>query len=290
MGRLLYGCDRHPHRGSMLITEPTHVAVAPLCEITTAARKFTDETQPTCGARTRAGHPCKRRLLLRGNKCSNHGGMSTGPRTEAGRKIISDAQKKRWRGWRKRRGGSEHSSGLTGGRTEFSDTLMRGRARAPWALTRGLSRQQLTASTRAAAPPASAQQKGQHHCGDHSPQHKMRNNLSVGLAGRVILVACPAPTKAVTGRQRRRLYILVSRRNVEMKPPLSTSAPPFTGLPREGRHCRSPASRRRCRRTPRCLRPHTGPRDRCKWSCGFLEPSCSLPMPAIRRLLATGAS
>jgi len=30
----------------------------------------------TCGAMTRKGTPCKRRILLRGNKCRNHGGMS----------------------------------------------------------------------------------------------------------------------------------------------------------------------------------------------------------------------
>ena len=53
--------------------------------------------------------------------------------------------------------------------------------------------------------PASAQQKGQRHCGNHRPQHKMRNNLPVGLAGWVILVMCPAPAKAVTRRQGRRL-------------------------------------------------------------------------------------
>src|SRR5262249_51090808 len=35
--------------------------------------------KPRCGARTRKGRPCRRRLLLRGGKCPNHGGMSTGP-------------------------------------------------------------------------------------------------------------------------------------------------------------------------------------------------------------------
>jgi hypothetical protein len=34
-----------------------------------------------CGARTRAGHPCRRKGLGRGERCPNHGGMSTGPRT-----------------------------------------------------------------------------------------------------------------------------------------------------------------------------------------------------------------
>ncbi len=37
----------------------------------------------TCGAKTRKGTPCQRKLLLRGGKCPNHGGMSTGPKTKA---------------------------------------------------------------------------------------------------------------------------------------------------------------------------------------------------------------
>lgn len=38
-----------------------------------------------CGARTRSGHPCKRTDLYRSGRCRMHGGMSTGPRTEAGK-------------------------------------------------------------------------------------------------------------------------------------------------------------------------------------------------------------
>lgn len=30
----------------------------------------------TCGAKTRKGTPCQRRLLLKGGKCPNHGGCS----------------------------------------------------------------------------------------------------------------------------------------------------------------------------------------------------------------------
>ncbi len=58
------------------------------------------QERPCCGARTRAGHPCKRRYLGRGGKCPNHGGLSTGPRTEAGRQAISEAQRARWAAWR----------------------------------------------------------------------------------------------------------------------------------------------------------------------------------------------
>jgi len=42
-----------------------------------------------CGAKTRAGTPCKRRDLFRKGRCKLHGGMSTGPRSEAGKKRSS---------------------------------------------------------------------------------------------------------------------------------------------------------------------------------------------------------
>lgn len=38
-----------------------------------------------CGARTRAGGRCKMRGLFSCGRCKLHGGMSTGPRTEAGK-------------------------------------------------------------------------------------------------------------------------------------------------------------------------------------------------------------
>lgn len=42
-------------------------------------------TELTCGARTRAGTPCKQRGLYSNGRCKLHGGLSTGPRTEAGK-------------------------------------------------------------------------------------------------------------------------------------------------------------------------------------------------------------
>ena len=39
-----------------------------------------------CGARTRAGSPCKRLDTWGNGRCKLHGGMSTGPRTKAGKK------------------------------------------------------------------------------------------------------------------------------------------------------------------------------------------------------------
>jgi hypothetical protein len=40
----------------------------------------------TCGAKTRKGTPCKRRDLYRSGRCKFHGGMSTGPTSEEGKR------------------------------------------------------------------------------------------------------------------------------------------------------------------------------------------------------------
>lgn len=40
----------------------------------------------SCGARTRAGTPCKIRAVWANGRCKLHGGRSTGPKTERGRR------------------------------------------------------------------------------------------------------------------------------------------------------------------------------------------------------------
>ncbi|MFD0982561.1 HGGxSTG domain-containing protein [Tropicimonas aquimaris] len=49
-----------------------------------------------CGARTRKGTPCRAKSEPGKKRCRLHGGMSTGPKTEEGRKQIAEAQRKRW--------------------------------------------------------------------------------------------------------------------------------------------------------------------------------------------------
>lgn len=49
----------------------------------------------TCGARTRAGTPCKQKGIFLSGRCKFHGGMSTGPRTKKGKKKSSLNWKKR---------------------------------------------------------------------------------------------------------------------------------------------------------------------------------------------------
>ena len=52
-----------------------------------------------CAAKTRTGRPCVRRGMANG-RCPNHGGLSSGPKSDAGRQRIAEAQKQRWERWR----------------------------------------------------------------------------------------------------------------------------------------------------------------------------------------------
>jgi hypothetical protein len=52
----------------------------------------------TCGAKTRAGTPCKRFDLYPNGRCKFHGGMSTGPRTPEGKKRSAQNGLRRRKG------------------------------------------------------------------------------------------------------------------------------------------------------------------------------------------------
>ena len=56
-----------------------------------------------CCARTRKGFPCVRRVVPGRRRCPNHGGLSTGPKTEAGKARIAAAQRARWERFRQER-------------------------------------------------------------------------------------------------------------------------------------------------------------------------------------------
>ncbi len=63
--------------------------------------------RPRCGARTRAGGPCRAPAVWdhhhdrpHNGRCRMHGGLSTGPRTAAGRRRIAAAMRQRWAAWR----------------------------------------------------------------------------------------------------------------------------------------------------------------------------------------------
>lgn len=58
--------------------------------------------QPRCLARTRRGKPCLRRPVPGKNRCPNHGGKSTGPRTPEGKARTIAALRDGWLAWRQR--------------------------------------------------------------------------------------------------------------------------------------------------------------------------------------------
>ena len=62
-------------------------------------------TNSLCGAKTRSGMPCEKFPLASKRRCRLHGGLSTGPKTEAGRAAIGAAHYKhgRYVNWREKR-------------------------------------------------------------------------------------------------------------------------------------------------------------------------------------------
>lgn len=55
-----------------------------------------ENERPECGAETRSNSPCKMQVTPGKERCRLHGGLSTGPKTIAGRERIRSAQKRRW--------------------------------------------------------------------------------------------------------------------------------------------------------------------------------------------------
>lgn len=49
-----------------------------------------------CGARTRAGTPCKLTAIYMNGRCKLHGGLSTGPTSDEGRERCREAARGRW--------------------------------------------------------------------------------------------------------------------------------------------------------------------------------------------------
>jgi len=53
-----------------------------------------DLRELACGAKTRAGTPCKITTIYKSGRCKFHGGLSTGPKTAEGKARISAARRK----------------------------------------------------------------------------------------------------------------------------------------------------------------------------------------------------
>jgi hypothetical protein len=79
------------------------------CARTRTSRDITPATvqaardQRLCGAKTRRGFPCIRRVVPGRNRCPNHGGLTTGPKTAEGKARIAAAARARWAKYRAER-------------------------------------------------------------------------------------------------------------------------------------------------------------------------------------------
>jgi hypothetical protein len=61
-----------------------------------------------CGAKCRAagryGEPCRQPKAKGRKRCRFHAGLATGPRSDAGKARVGEAQREFWRRWREARG------------------------------------------------------------------------------------------------------------------------------------------------------------------------------------------
>lgn len=71
-------------------------AVAGLDRVNAKEVQRRAQVRVTCGAKTRAGHPCGQKSEAGKRRCKWHGGNSTGPKTEEGKARVADAQSRRW--------------------------------------------------------------------------------------------------------------------------------------------------------------------------------------------------
>ncbi len=65
--------------------------------------RMAGRTRVICGAKTRAGGSCKAKSVRGKQRCRMHGGLSTGPRTEEGRRRVAEAARARWARFRAER-------------------------------------------------------------------------------------------------------------------------------------------------------------------------------------------
>ncbi|NBP46207.1 MAG: hypothetical protein EBU72_13520 [Betaproteobacteria bacterium] len=78
-----------------------------------------------CGAHARStGQPCQAKALANG-RCRNHGGLSTGPKTFAGRQAIAEATRQRMASGQRKRALEGFFRWLQGGgRSEHRNRVM----------------------------------------------------------------------------------------------------------------------------------------------------------------------
>ncbi|MEX0282114.1 MAG: HGGxSTG domain-containing protein [Arenibacterium sp.] len=97
----------HAREGGVLSDLPSYDLKRIEAEIERLAQRSREKAQRlrvTCGAMTRKGRPCRMKSEPGRSRCKFHGGKSTGPKTEAGKARIAQAQRERWKRWREARG------------------------------------------------------------------------------------------------------------------------------------------------------------------------------------------
>jgi transcriptional regulator with XRE-family HTH domain len=67
-------------------------------------------TPMACSAKTRANGSCRAKAMAN-HRCRMHGGLSSGPKTSAGRARIAEAQRRRWAHWRNDAGTNQANRG-----------------------------------------------------------------------------------------------------------------------------------------------------------------------------------
>jgi hypothetical protein len=77
--------------------------------LTGDGRELPRKLRPACAARNRRGEPCSVKVVPGKRRCRFHGGVSTGPKTAAGRERIAAAQRRRWARWRGHEPGAQES-------------------------------------------------------------------------------------------------------------------------------------------------------------------------------------
>jgi hypothetical protein len=83
----------------------------------------------TCKANARSmGNPCQAKALANG-RCVRHGGTSTGPKTQEGRRVIAEATRKRMASGQQQRALEGFYRWLAGGGREILSKLAKARHR-----------------------------------------------------------------------------------------------------------------------------------------------------------------
>lgn len=101
LARRLEGSEARRAAANTLLAAGTHRAVSdPRASFGRRIWHIAKAERPPCGAKCRSGQPCQARVVSRedgtlARRCRLHGGLSTGPKSEAGRARIAESNRRR---------------------------------------------------------------------------------------------------------------------------------------------------------------------------------------------------